>query len=107
VGGPSLIDGQYTDGSGPIASVNRFDARSAFDRNSSRWTSGSPSPAYIGYYFSSQTDVREVAIKADSGGDAPKSFTIDYWDGTQWVVALDIPDAGNWNGGATKTFAIP
>lgn len=91
----------------------------AFDDNTgTNWQSpGVPSdanPGILGYRFSSQKDIQQIAIR-NSGtlGDSPKTLTVEYFDplanagAGAWVVSWAIADTAFSTTGETKVFTRP
>ena len=68
------------------------------------WVSAGGLPgAYIGYDFGSAKTVEELYLLPRPGGnECPLTGTVDYWNGSAWVVGWDL-HFGPWSNSA-KTF---
>jgi hypothetical protein len=64
---------------------------------------------HIGYLFASAKNIVEIAIRSRSsnGAQAPKDFTIDYWDVNQWTTAHTVTGETGWGSAETRTFTFP
>lgn len=69
----------------------------AFDsNNSTQWKTGTATmPQWLEYTFASSVAIAEVVITAGSFNttDAPKDFTIQYYDGSTWQTAKTVTGA--------------
>lgn len=62
------------------------------------------------YKFPAPVGVRQIAITTrgdNSWNQAPKTFTIEYWDGSSWQVAHTEADSSGWTAGETRTYTVP
>lgn len=86
-------------------------ASNAFDDNNTSiaTTASSLLPQWIGYKFAAAKDIVEITIRsrADSFyGQAPKDFTVEYWDGSAYQVAYTGTGETGWTSGQTRTFTF-
>ena len=84
----------------------------AFDNdtsNNSVWQAhGSSLPQWISYIFPNSVDVTEVTIMSwSTAGDAPKSFDIQYFDGTDWQTMWSETNVTGWTSNQVRTFTKP
>lgn len=74
------------------------------------WQSaGTAYPHWWMYWFAGSTSIVEYVIQASTAGNeayAPKTWTLQYWDGTAWVVADTRTGAAAWTAGETRTFTV-
>lgn len=102
-GGNAYADGYYAGG---------YEPDKAFDGNTATvWLSHVASmPHYIEYEFAAPRQVTQISILPRGGGwqeaHSPENFTIEYHDGTDWVVAETIVAATGWADGVAKTFSV-
>ena len=82
----------------------------AFDNTwSTRWgTSTGIVTGWLEYEFTSPKDIIEYTLWAGSvnGTSNPNSWTLEYWDGEQWVVAHTVTGESAWGTGESRTFTI-
>jgi hypothetical protein len=87
-------------------------ASKAFDADvSTFWDAASAPPQWVSYRFASAKDIVQYKITAPGGGNqinAPKSFTLEYSDGSGgWTVADTQTSLANWAAGnEERTFTI-
>jgi hypothetical protein len=87
-----------------------YQPSNAFDNSgTTRWVSnGTNQQDWLQYTFASAVSVVEVAIQArtDFADYTPKSFSIQYWDGSVWQTAWSVT-TGTWSLGETRVFTNP
>lgn len=95
------------------ASSDRGRAERAVDGNAgTHWECGNGGfPHVWQYWFSAPTVIVEYVLQAHGAGYAPyyspKSWTLEYWDGTAWVVVDTRTNQPDWVDGESRTFTIP
>jgi hypothetical protein len=81
-----------------------------FDNNSSVfWSSSSALAGWLGYKFSGTKELAEVVITSRGGGfqnQAPKDFTIDYWDVDHWQTAHTYTGETGWTASQSRTYTF-
>lgn len=62
-----------------------------------------------GYKFSSAKTIQEITITARTGSQTatPKTFTVQYWDGSAWQTKWTVASSSGWSSGETRTFTDP
>ena len=83
--------------------------RESYDGDGATFGSaGSCLPDYAAYIFAAPKEIVEVAIssKVASSSQAPKDFTIDYWDVNHWVTAGMVTGSTSWANPETRTFTF-
>ncbi|MCY1043929.1 Ig-like domain-containing protein [Corallococcus sp. bb12-1] len=89
-----------------------YDAWRAFDRNdATMWISTQGAvPAWIGYEWANGPKrVTHYAIKYANGGilsRAPRTFTLQGWNGSAWVVVDTRPNEITWTGFERREYAV-
>lgn len=83
----------------------------AFDETHSLWLSEQgESPAWIGYEFKgSARHITQYAITYSNGeltSRAPRDFTLQGYDGAEWVILDTRTSETGWNSGETRTFDV-
>jgi len=62
----------------------------------------------LGYRFSSGKSIVTVGLTAPTGGtgvsQAPKNFTIEYWNGSSWQTYATLTNITGWSLGQTRYF---
>jgi hypothetical protein len=100
---------QCTGGTASASAQNATNVASrAFDNSTSTiYQSGTGTmPVWLQYQFAAAVTVGEVMIRStNTAGDAPSSFTIEYWDGSAWQVAKTVAGV-LWKASQQKTFPI-
>jgi RHS repeat-associated protein len=86
-------------------------AGNAFDGNTGTfWQSDDSLPAWFALDFGTAYTVRQVQLLTGSAAGAferaPRDFTVQYYDGDSWEIALSVSDL-IWYQGEIKTFVIP
>ncbi len=79
----------------------------AFDSNAATyWEATSSSNSWLSFEFPSTRRVAKYSIAAASGdSDGPKAWTLEGWDGSQWVSLDSRSGIVNWGtSGETKEF---
>ncbi|MBU8897025.1 hypothetical protein KRR26_15510 [Corallococcus sp. M34] len=93
-----------------------YDAWMAFDgvdSTSSMWLSGlRQSPAWIGYEWTDgPRRIIRYAIRFVNGSTlttrAPKDWTLQAWNGSQWVVVDTRTNEANWAGSERREYTLP
>ncbi|MBJ6762686.1 hypothetical protein JGU66_18120 [Myxococcaceae bacterium JPH2] len=92
-----------------------YDAWMAFDAvdtPSSMWISGlRQSPAWIGYEWTDgPRRIIRYAIRFSNGSlttRAPKDWTLQAWNGSQWVVVDTRTNEVNWGGAERREYTLP
>jgi hypothetical protein len=81
--------------------------------NTTSWSSGNtgiPNEEWR-YWFDVPKDVVEYVIVAPNESDyqkyAPKTWTLEYWDGSTWIVADTRTAEPNWSSGESRTYSVP
>lgn len=46
-----------------------------------------------------------MTARSDNANGAPKTFTVEYWDGSAWIVT-NTYTASAWAVGETKIFSV-
>jgi hypothetical protein len=88
-----------------------YAAGKAIDGNSAtRWASSNASlPHQWRHWFDTPKDVIEYVITAANASGwevyAPKSWTLEYYDGASWVVADTRTSVANWSSGESRTYS--
>ena len=109
VGGPD-ITGSAIELTSASYNNGTYPKENAFDNNPSTswWTDSKPH--WLAYHFDGNTPVTEVAIttRTDWSWDAPKNFTIEYYDfeNLLWVTVLTVTGETGWTSGETRTFSF-
>lgn len=71
-----------------------------FGSLSSRWMSGpTANVAWWQYEFATPKLIAEYVVTGANEGGAPKNFTLEYWDGSTWVVSDTRTNQTNWDNG--------
>lgn len=79
----------------------------AFDATAAYWLSEDSVTSWLGYRFASAQTITTVGIKCRTGADvnqAPKDFTVEYWNGSSWQVAMTLTNITGWTAGQTRYF---
>lgn len=91
-----------------------FPAYKAFDKSiSTGWqTNYGVSTGWLQYDFQKGAVVKEYTLTlgnyyAVAPQEAPKNWTFEGWDGTQWVILDTQTNVTNWVLGKTRYFTIP
>lgn len=93
---------------GGTASASAGTASAAFDNSAAtQWSTGTGTkPQWIEYQFPQAVAPNSCRLTgAGNGGDCPRDFTLEYYDGSSWQVAKTITGAP-WFGGAVRDFPI-
>jgi F5/8 type C domain/NedA-like, galactose-binding domain len=81
----------------------------AFDSDATTsWASSVPT-GWVSYQFASAKQIVEVSITARTAApsQAPKDFTVQYWDGAAWQTQWTVTGSSAWSAGETRVFADP
>jgi len=106
-GGAAFASSAYD---GAVSGGVLWGAKYAFDASLAQpdWESNSGlTTAWVAYQFAAAKDITEVAIRSRDSADfnqAPKDFTVDYWDGSAWVVAMTLTGITGWTQAQTRYF---
>ncbi|WP_147444149.1 MULTISPECIES: Ig-like domain-containing protein [Corallococcus] len=116
--GSSLVP-QMTGATLPSGTVTRsgaygttYEAWQTFDRNiNSMWiSSAGVAPAWIAYEWADgPKTVTHYALQYANGGittRAPRTFTLQGWNGSAWVVVDTRPNEINWSGFERREYAV-
>lgn len=110
VGGANMATGGTASAS---SSVGSTPASNAFDGIASTiWSSESnvPGPQWLRYQFGSAVSVREIAIQAGDNATranrAPQNFTVEWFNGSTWVVAYTAPTQSAWSIGEQRVYQL-
>lgn len=110
VGGASVIGNGFADSSSHYVDSPTYAADNAFDGNAATfWGAATSPPQWIRYRFPAATNVLQYVIQAPPSGNntqTPKTWTVDYWDGSTWVTADTQTSVANWSAGETRTYTI-
>lgn len=87
----------------PVSAGNLFDGST-----STAWASSSAS-GIAGYRWASAKDIAEIAITSRPSfpTQAPKDFTVEYWNGSSFVTAMTVTGSSGWSSGETRSFILP
>jgi hypothetical protein len=100
-GGPNLATG----GTASASNQTNGAAVNAFDDATNRWGSNNASQHWIAYTLPAGIMVNEITIKAPvAPTEAPVHFTLDYWDGSNWVTKRTLFHTAGWTAGQVITF---
>jgi hypothetical protein len=79
----------------------------AFDNGANVWAAGAAT-GRLSYKFTGAVIPEVLAIKARSGDptQAPKNFTIEFWDGSSWQVANTVTNSTGWASDEVRTFDV-
>ena len=70
----------------------------AFDHSSSTyWIANGTGPEWVSLTFPSDRRVAKYALSSTTGGDAPKDWTLEGWNGSSYVVVDTRSSETNWN----------
>jgi hypothetical protein len=72
-------------------------------------TVSSSFPATAGYKFSAAITIVEITITAGPSvaTGSPKTFDVQYWDGSAWQTKWTVTGSSGWTTGLTRTFTDP
>jgi hypothetical protein len=108
---PKMTSNNAPSGEVTFSRQNNTDGNAAFrafDKdNETRWTTGSVSNGWIAYEFPSQQNICKYTIRAHptNGNSAPRNWTFEGWDGTNYVI-LDEQNNINFSNGEYKEFTF-
>lgn len=96
-GGSDQCSGGTADASSEYNAT--YSAEKAFDNSTSTYwaTASGVTSAWIEYTFTSAVSILEYEIVASSTDGAPKAWTLEYWNGSSWVVADQRDDEVYWS----------
>jgi hypothetical protein len=101
---------ECTGGTPTASSVNQsHTADLAFDNQQTTYWQAGGIPAWLEYDFATAKAIKEVAITQASGvtwDSAPGDFTVEYWNGTVWVVAGSFHHESGSGAGARRTYPL-
>lgn len=70
----------------------------AFDHSTSTyWIANGAGPEWVSLEFPSTRRVAKYALSSTTGGDAPKDWTLEGWNGASYVVVDTRSTETNWN----------
>jgi hypothetical protein len=100
---------QRTGGTAYVKHEQEGTAANLFDGvatgTTSYYADGAPT-AWAGYRYAGAKDIVKVSITARETyqNQAPKDFTVEYWDGSAYQVAYTGTGETGWTSGQTRTF---
>jgi hypothetical protein len=112
IGGADVCGGGFTQASSRYDRTGSYGPQRAVDDDSATdyYSDGGIVAAWWYYEFGRTVEVVEYSLRADSTyGDqssAPRDWTLEYWDGSQWVVADTQTGQTGWASGETRTFSF-
>jgi hypothetical protein len=87
-----------------------YQPANAFDDNATTaWiTSWGTTTGWIEYEFAGAVDVAEYAFmpRSSETDRAPTAWTLEYWDGADWVTADTRSGETSWSGGVLNVYAF-
>jgi hypothetical protein len=107
-----VVSGGSDQCTGGRASASNFSnsneiADYAFDNNNSTiWAT--PGVGWLQYDFGVQKNIVEYTIRARDSwqNQAPKDWTLEYFDGNAWIVAHTVTNQTGWSYGELRTFTL-
>lgn len=84
-------------------------AEHAFDSDNSTYWQAAAVPAWLEYEFATAKAIKEIAITCPTTGSwaaCPGDFTVEYWDGSQWIVAGTFVHESGSSAGARRTYPL-
>jgi hypothetical protein len=100
-------------GSGGTPSASSYSGSNtpakAFDADNSTYWQANAIPAWLEYEFLTAKAIKEVAITCPTGGawsNCPGDFTIEYWSGSQWIVAGSFQHESGTSAGVRRTYPL-
>lgn len=106
-GGSDECTGGAADATDNIGSG--FEADKAFDNDAATmWNVATPIGKILKYEFAAAKDIVEYTIQARASflADSPVTWTLNYFDGTQFQIAHSVVDEPDWAGGETRTYSM-
>lgn len=100
-GGLAFSQTQLDTGGPASFAFNELSGSSSLDR----WSSFTL-PAWVGYKFASAKTIDVIGITARVTGQtaAPRTFTVQYWNGSSFTTAMTLTGITGWTSGQTRYF---
>ncbi len=95
-------------GTAAASKANIGSASNAFDGNPNTYWSSNQGMSYdLEYDFPVSTVVNKYTITGNNysgGGDSPRNWTFEAWDGSAWVSLQSISNQVSWANGESRSF---